>query len=162
MHELCGSRKYPYPHHGRLFDSYPPYPPGFSVPGGLNLNSSCSVKYKCVQNFPVATSKAIYFFFRQIILFFLFLLWLLLMMDLFSQLSNIFGDLKGHFYFARHCQCLTNAGEFREVNESYKSLLYICIYSKITLRTWKFLQRVVLGKHFFLICWKEPEQKSRV
>ena len=30
---LCGSRKYPYPHHGRLFDLYPPHPPGFSIPG---------------------------------------------------------------------------------------------------------------------------------
>ena len=24
---LCGSRKYPYPHHGRLFDLHPPPPP---------------------------------------------------------------------------------------------------------------------------------------
>ena len=32
---MCGSRKYPYPHHGRLFDLDPPTPPGFSVPGGL-------------------------------------------------------------------------------------------------------------------------------
>ena len=33
---MCGSRKYPYLPHGRLFDLYPPpHPPGLSIPGGL-------------------------------------------------------------------------------------------------------------------------------
>ena len=31
---MCGSRKYPYLPHGRLFDLHP-HPPGFSVSGGL-------------------------------------------------------------------------------------------------------------------------------
>ena len=32
---LCGSRKYPYPHHGRLFDLHPPPPRNFRSRGSL-------------------------------------------------------------------------------------------------------------------------------
>ena len=32
---MCGSRKYPYPHHGRLFDLHPPSPQDFPFQGGV-------------------------------------------------------------------------------------------------------------------------------
>ena len=33
LFQLCGSRKYPYPHHGRLFDLHPPTPQDFLFQG---------------------------------------------------------------------------------------------------------------------------------
>ena len=82
------------------------------------------------------------------------------MMNLFPQLTNIFGDLKGLvFNIARYCESLTKAGEYRKIDKFSKS--NHC-FTEITSSTWKFCNELYWEKMFFPINWKEPKQKCRL
>ena len=77
---------------------------------------------------------------------FAFLPRLLLMMDLFPQLSNIFGELKRLFLILLD---IVKASQTRESIGRSTSLINHCLYTVDNIAHVKILQRVVLGKHFF-------------
>ena len=69
---MCGSRKYPYPPHGRLFDLHPPLPPGFSLPGGSlmtppplrNFQKFCT--YKKESKYQLSYVNTIEFYYNSV------------------------------------------------------------------------------------------------